>query len=213
VAAVVVLVFLGAPAIARLFSDGGMSRFPDPVTDQAVYDPAGAVSPDIERVLEAQIDEIENRSRAEVVVYVRVDPAVTDEGNLADAQALIDQWGIGRAGYDDGFVILLSFDDTQFAHGELATYAGSGFRAVYLNEDAQAQLRDEVIIPAIRQGSLDGGLVQALSVVDLAITGRPSGRHDASAGHGRHQGPRHAAQHQHHPGRPGRAGPDRLPQP
>jgi uncharacterized membrane protein YgcG len=176
VAAAVVLVFLGGPAIARLFSGGGMTRFPDPVTNRAVYDPAGAVSPDIERVLEAQIDEIENRSRAEIVVYVRVDPSVSPDGNLADAQALIDQWGIGRAGFDDGFVILLSFDDTQFAHGELATYAGSGFRAVYLNEEAQAQLRDEVIIPAIRQGALDGGLVEALSVVDLAITPDAVGR-------------------------------------
>jgi uncharacterized membrane protein YgcG len=176
VAAVAVLVFLGAPAGLRLFSGGGQADFPDPVTGRAVYDPAGALSAGIEEVLEAQIDEVESRSGAEVVVYARIDPSVTPDGNLADAQALIDQWGIGRAGFDDGFVILLSFDDDQFAHGELATYAGSGFRAVYLGEEAQVELREQVIGPAIRQLAPEGGLVEALIVVDAAVTPEATGR-------------------------------------
>jgi uncharacterized membrane protein YgcG len=179
VAAVVVLFFLAAPAAFRLFSGGGQSPFPDPVADGAVYDPAGALSPGIEQVLEAQIDEIENRSGAEVVVYVRVEPSATDASNLADAQALIDQWGIGRAGFDDGFVILLSFDDQQVDHGVLSTYAGGGFRATYLGEEAQAELRDQVIIPAIRQAALEGGLVEALLAVDAAVTPEATGRLEA----------------------------------
>jgi uncharacterized membrane protein YgcG len=175
-AAVVAIVFLGAPAVLRLFSGGGQSDFPDPVADRAVYDPAGALSPGIEEVLEAQVDEIENRSEAEVVVFVRIDPAASEESNLADAQALIDQWGVGRAGFDDGFVILLSFDDEQFAHGVLSTYAGGGFRAVYLGEDDQAELRDTIIVPAIRQGALEGGLVEAMVAVDAAVTPEATGR-------------------------------------
>ena len=59
----------------------------------------------------------------------------------------MDEWGIGRSGFDDGFVILLSFFDTTFAHGSLSTYAGSGFKAVYLSEDPQTRLRDEVHHP------------------------------------------------------------------
>ncbi|HEX2195139.1 MAG TPA: TPM domain-containing protein, partial [Candidatus Limnocylindria bacterium] len=146
-AGVVVLVALaGPPALGAL---GGLGRpaFHEPQQGTAVYDPAGALSARVERALEQQIDRLEDRAAAEVVVYVRVDATATEDGNLADAAALIDQWGIGRAGYDDGFVILLSFEDSRFEHGVLSTYAGSGFRAAYLNDEEQAQLRDEVIIP------------------------------------------------------------------
>lgn len=172
---VVVVGMLVVPAVMNA-SGIGVSRFPEPVPDQAVYDPAGALSPEIKRALEEQIDAIEARARAEIVVYVRIAPSATNESNLSDARALIDQWGIGRAGYDDGFTILLSFDDDSFQHGVLSTFAGSGFKAAYLPEGEQAVLRDEVIIPAIRQGQLEGGLVAALGLVDAAITPAATGR-------------------------------------
>lgn len=154
----------------------GAGRFPPPQEGRAVYDPAGAISPQIEAVLETQIDEIEARSGAELVVYARVHPSATPESNLADARALIDQWGIGRAGYDDGFVILLSFTDTTFQHGELSTFAGGGFHAVYLPEEDQRAVRDDIIVRAIRQGALEGGLVAAIDAVGAAITSQAAAR-------------------------------------
>jgi uncharacterized membrane protein YgcG len=168
--AVVVLVVFVAPAVLEAFGTTQASQFPDPTPGRAVYDPAGALEPGIEEALEAQIDAIEARSGAELVIYVRVDPAATNETNLADAQGLIDQWGIGRQGFDDGFVLLLSLDDDSFQHGVLSTFAAGGFRAAYLSEDDQALLRDEVVIPAIRQEALGGGLVAAVSFIDAAIT-------------------------------------------
>lgn len=171
---VVVLAFVVPGVIGTLGATSG--PFPDPVTGQAVYDPAGALDPGIEAALEAQIDEIEARSGAELGVYVRVDPAATDESNLADARALIDQWGIGREGFDDGFVLLLSFEDASFQHGVLSTFAGGGFRAAYLGESAQTDLRDEIVIPAIRQGELGGGLVYAVEAIGAAITPAATGR-------------------------------------
>src|SRR6188474_2626178 len=89
-------------AIGSLGSSG--LAFPDPVTDQAVYDPAGALDPQTEAALESRIDGIEARSGAELVIYTRVAPTITDDSNLADARRLMDQWGIGRRGFDDGFV-------------------------------------------------------------------------------------------------------------
>ncbi|HEY7847546.1 MAG TPA: TPM domain-containing protein [Candidatus Limnocylindria bacterium] len=149
---------------------GSDLAFPDPVTDQAVYDPADALDPETEALLESRIDAIEARTGAEVVIFSRVAPTITGDSNLADARRLMDQWGIGRRGFDDGFVILLSFFDTTFEHGELSTYAGSGFKAAYLSEDPQTRLREEVIIPAIRRGDVGGGLVSAIDQVDAAIT-------------------------------------------
>lgn len=172
---VVVLLALVLPWVIGMLNVGA-TRFPDPVTGRAVYDPAGALEPGIEAALEAGIDAIEARSGAEIVVYVRLDPTATDETNLTDARALIDQWGIGREGFDDGFVLLLSFDDASFQHGVLSTFAGSGFKAAYLGENDQALLRDEIVVPAIRQGAVGGGLVAAIDSIDAAITDAATGR-------------------------------------
>ncbi|HEX6127947.1 MAG TPA: TPM domain-containing protein [Candidatus Limnocylindria bacterium] len=178
-AGIFALLVLVGPNVLALFAGSGREPFPDPVTDRAVYDPAGAVSDEIEALLEAQIDEIENRSGAEVAIYVRHDPSITPDANATDARRLMDQWGIGRAGYDDGFVILLTFNDSAYQHGELNTWAGAGFHNAYLPESAQQPLRDEVIIPAIQQGSLDGGLLAAMDVIDRSVTEAATGRLEA----------------------------------
>ena len=159
----------GLPFAIGAFGSSGLA-FPDPVIDQAVYDQAGALDPQTEALLESRIDAIENRTGAELVIYTRVAPSVGNDANLADARRLMDEWGIGRAGFDDGFVILLSFDDSTFQHGTLSTYAGSGFKAAYLSEDPQAQLRDQVIIPAIQRGDVGRGLMAAVEEVDATIT-------------------------------------------
>lgn len=176
---VAVVVILFGPAALDAVSSNGSPAFPDPVQGQAVYDPAGALSPEVEQALEAQVDAIEARSGAEVAIYVRIQPGVNDASNLADARALLDQWGVGRAGFDDGFVILLSFTDTTFQHGTLSTFAGGGFRANYMNEPAQAALRDDVIVPGIREGSVPGALLAGMQVVDEAVTPAATGRLEA----------------------------------
>ena len=64
---------------------------------------------------------------AEVVIYLQVDPFQDFDSNLAAAESLMNQWGVGRQGYDDGLVILVSFADNRI-NGVLSTYAGSGFK-------------------------------------------------------------------------------------
>jgi uncharacterized membrane protein YgcG len=150
-------------------------HFPDPVNGQAVYDPAGALDPDIEQLLETKIDAIEARSGAELAIYVQVDPSATPESNLADAQALLDQWGVGRAGYDDGLVFLISFEP-NLVHGQAHFYAGAGFLRGYLSQGDLQALFDEVILPAAAQGQIGGGLVEAVNLVDEAITPEATAR-------------------------------------
>jgi len=123
------------------------SAFPSPVAGQAVYDQADVLTAAVEASLEAEIDAIEARSGAQVVVYLQVDPTATEESNTAAAGDLMDQWGIGRTGIDDGFVILVSFDETRL-HGKLSTFAGVGLLGP-LSLEGQASLRDDVIAPSI----------------------------------------------------------------
>ena len=169
--ALLVLGAYGVPWAIQRFSTSD-AVFPDPVENQAVYDPAAALSPEIEAALEQRIDAIEDRSGAELAIYVRVDADAggSPDVNVADTRALIDQWGVGRQGFDDGMVVLVSFIDGTFQHGQVGTWAGSGFHAAYMGDGAQQALREEVIIPGILQGSLAGGLIAGVDAIDAAIT-------------------------------------------
>ncbi|MEX0629180.1 MAG: TPM domain-containing protein [Chloroflexota bacterium] len=167
------VIVLGAIVVAGLVASQligtNRSQFPDPVFDQAVYDEAGVLGAATEAIFEQRIDALESRSGAEVAIYLQVDPSQDFETNLALAEALINEWGVGRAGYDDGFVILVSFEE-DLVHGVISTYAGSGFKAVYLSVDDQERLINQHMAPDFRAGQVGTGLMAALEVVDAAVT-------------------------------------------
>ena len=163
-----------AAALAALVAGSVLAAgppFPDPVNNQAVYDAAGILSTEEVRVLEQQIDAIEARSGAEIVVYTQVSASLGSDAdaNKNAATELMRQWGVGREGFDDGLVILVSFLDNRI-NGQVATWGGDGFLAAYMNEADLQALRDNVMVPAFRQQEVGGGLIAALGVVDAAIT-------------------------------------------
>jgi uncharacterized membrane protein YgcG len=144
--------------------------FPDPETDRAVYDHAGAFSPETIASAEATIDAIENRTGAEVVVYSQVvDYGITTEEADAHAQALMDQWGVGRKGFDDGLVILFDLDPSRL-HGQVILYGGPGYRAAFLDNGEKQRIFDEDMLPMLRAEDLDGALLIALERVDANAT-------------------------------------------
>jgi len=169
----VLVIVLGGIVVAGLMASqllgANSSQFPDPVFDQAVYDAAGVLDSGTEAALEERIDALESRSGAEVAIYLQVDSSQDFETNLALAEALMNEWGVGRAGYDDGFVILVSFEE-DLAHGVISTYAGSGFKAAYLSVDDQKRLINQDMAPDFRAGQVGAGLMAALDVVDAAVT-------------------------------------------
>ena len=95
------------------------------------------------------IDAIEAQTGVEVVVYTQAmgrDDLTTD-GAEADAAALMDEWGVGRAGINDGLVILFELD-TSLAHGQVQLYAGDGFDSTYLSADERQAIFDDEMVPA-----------------------------------------------------------------
>jgi len=163
-AAAVLLPFAGALAV-----DPG-PPFPDPVTDQAVYDQAGVFNSATVSSLETTIDAIEARTGAEVVVYTQVWPyRIDQETSEANAAALIDQWGIGRRGFDDGLVILFDLDPS-LVHGQVSLFAGSGFKSTFLSNEERQQIFDDDMLPLLQVGDLDGAALVALRRVDAAAT-------------------------------------------
>ena len=144
--------------------------FPSPEVNRAVYDQAGVFSSDTIATLESEIDAIETRTGSEVVVYTQVWPYTIDQATSeANAAALIDQWGIGRRGFDDSLVVLFDLDPS-LVHGQVSLYAGSGFRAAFLSDSERQQIFEDDMVPLLAAGDLNGAALIALDRVSAAAT-------------------------------------------
>jgi uncharacterized membrane protein YgcG len=145
--------------------------FPEPVLGQAVYDEADVLRESTAERLEAVIDEIEARTGVEVVVYTQLVPYGITTGEAEDhAIALMDQWGVGRAGIDDGLVILFDLHEGDPCHGQVQLYAGPGYRATYLSNEDRQRIFDEDMLPHLRECDLDSAALVAMDAIDDATT-------------------------------------------
>ena len=144
--------------------------YPPAVDGQRVYDNAGIFSTPAIAQAEATIRSIEATSGAQIAIYTQVKPE-SDTLDLADADALalMNQWGVGRKGIDDGLVILFDMQDNR-QHGEVSLYAGSGFKAAYLTNSDRQSIYDNEMQPLLVDGDFDGAMAAALKDVASAAT-------------------------------------------
>lgn len=144
--------------------------FPDPEIDRAVYDFAGIFSADAIVSAESTIDTIEARTGAEIVVYTQsVDFGVSREETESRARALIDQWGIGRRGFDDGMVVFFDIDPTG-EHGQVQLFGAQGFAATYLTNEDRQRIFENDMVPFLQNADFDGALDVAMRKLDAAVT-------------------------------------------
>jgi uncharacterized membrane protein YgcG len=136
-----------------------------------VYDHAQIFQPATESTLTSAIAAIEERTGAEVVVYSQVKPdSDTPEEAEKDAAALIDQWGIGRKGFDDGLVVLFDMDMPSGSHGQVQLYGAPGYRAAYLSNQERQEIFKNEMLPALRAGEMDQAVLAAMRRIDAAAT-------------------------------------------
>ncbi len=170
-----VLVTLAAGILALLQAASSLAAdpgppFPDPEFNRAVYDEAGVFSQATVDSVETTIDEIEARTGAEVVVYTQAWPyRTTEDQTLANALALMNQWGVGRRGFDDGLVILFDLDPSRI-HGQVQLYAGSGFKSAFLTDAERQRIFDQDMLPRLQAADLDGAVLAAIRKIDEAAT-------------------------------------------
>ena len=159
-----------AVAAAALTPVSAGPPYPPAVDGQRVYDYAGIFSTSAVSQAEATIQGIEARSGAQIAVYTQIKPQ-SDTFELADADALalMNQWGVGRKGFDDGLVILFDMQDNR-QHGEVSLYAGSGFKAAYLTNADRQSIHDNDMKPLLVDADFDGALAAALGKVAAAAT-------------------------------------------
>lgn len=88
--------------------------WPEPIDGMHVYDFADRLEPAVIVSVGRTIADIEDRTGAQVVVYTQVKPeSDTTAEAERDAISLMDAWGIGRKGIDNGLLILFDLDDTR----------------------------------------------------------------------------------------------------
>ena len=86
---------------------------------------------------------------------------LTTAGAEADAAALMDEWGVGHAGVNDGLVILIELD-TSLQHGQVQLYGGSGYLDQYLSQAELQGIFDDQMVPLLKNGDFDSAVLVAL---------------------------------------------------
>jgi uncharacterized membrane protein YgcG len=143
--------------------------FPEPEIDRAVYDFAGVFSPETIASVEATIDRIEERTKAEVVVYTQVVDFATTEETERRARALIDQWGVGRRGFDDGLAVFFDFEPGR-SSGQVQLYAAPGFAATFLTNSERQSIFENDMLPHLRADDWDAAILAAMDGIDEVAT-------------------------------------------
>jgi uncharacterized membrane protein YgcG len=143
-----------------------------------VYDLADIWSPAAEAQAQAIADQIRDRTEAQlaIVSWPSEDSDVSTNTAREDAITIINTWGVGRQGVDDGLVVLFDMDYLSKNHGQIYLYAGKGFIERYLNPDEAAVVVNEHMLPLARDGDIDGALLAGLRRVDHVA--QPNGNPD-----------------------------------
>lgn len=143
--------------------------YPPPVAGVYVYDYAGVFSADTIAGATRTIATIRERVGAEIAVYTQVKPGATTESTVQDANDLIDEWGVGRAGFDDGLAILFNLD-ASLCHGQVQLYGAPGYAATYLSNSERQQIFEDDMKPYLQACDFNGALLVALARIDANAT-------------------------------------------
>jgi uncharacterized membrane protein YgcG len=173
VAALVLLVVI--PGISRAFD------LPPADTGRSVYDFEDIwTKPEIDAA-QRLADAALSRTGVQVaIVSIPTDRSkVSPNDAKADAAGIMDAWHVGRAGINDGLVVLFDMD-TSGVHGQIYLYGGSGFLSTYLTEADLGAIVARML-PLAHAGDMDGALAAGLAEIDAALQpgGNPAlGRED-----------------------------------
>ncbi|WP_329858759.1 TPM domain-containing protein [Stenotrophomonas hibiscicola] len=136
-----------------------------PALDDPVVDTANALSASTRATLREQALQLQARKGAQLQVLVV--PSVGDDGIEAYAQRVFEQWQLGRAGVDDGVLLLVAVQDRR-----VRIQTGYGLEGTIPDAYA-ARIIDKAIVPRLREGDLDQGLLDGSKVLVVLIDGEP----------------------------------------
>lgn len=130
-----------------------------------VTDMPRALTPATVAQLNAMIDELERTTGAElaVVVVASLDGQSVEEF----AEKLFKMWGIGKAGKDNGLLLLWSTGDRK-----VRIEVGYGLEGIIPDGKAGAIL-DAYVIPKFKAGEFDEGIIAGVAAVVMELGNQP----------------------------------------
>ncbi len=135
-----------------------------------VYDLAGIWTDATEAEAQRIAEVIRDRTEAQlaIVSWPSGRSSVSPDVAIADARTIMNAWGVGRAGVNDGLVVLFDMD-TSLAHGQITLYAGSGMEDLYLQAGEREAIINGDMLPEAVEGDLDRALLAGLEHVERVI--------------------------------------------
>ena len=176
---VVRILFAAAFAIVTVASAAtsalGQMTLPPTREGVYVYDLASIWGPAARTEAQQIAEGIRARTQAQlaIVSWPSEEFDVSTETARADAITIINTWGVGRQGVNDGLVVLFDMDEGSKKHGQIYLYAGSGFLERYMNEDEAASIVNDDMLPMAKDGDIDGALLAGLRHIDTIV--QPNG--------------------------------------
>jgi len=154
-----------APAPAGAASVQDSPALDSPALDSPVQDPAGALRPDTRERLEARARELRERKGAQLQVLIVASTA--PESIDAYAQRVFDAWALGRAGVDDGVLLVVARDDRR-----ARIQVGYGLEGRIPDAAAQDVL-SAYLLPRLARGEYDAGVDAASAALAALIEQEP----------------------------------------
>jgi uncharacterized protein len=115
-----------------------------------VTDAAHILSPQQQSALSAKLEQLEQRTKHQLVV---VTVPTLNGRDVADfTRDLANSWGVGRKGYNDGVVLLVAPTERK-----VRIAVGYGLEGRLTHEVCQ-QIIDQTMLPRFRHGDVRGGI-------------------------------------------------------
>lgn len=132
-----------------------------PVPPRLVNDFAGMLSSQEVNALEQKLVAFNDSTSTQIAVVTVTDLNGYD---IADyAQRLAEKWGIGQKGRDNGVLVLVKAK-TAGSNGEVFVAQGYGLEGV-IPDITAAEIIDQEIVPAFRNGDYYGGIDRATNTL------------------------------------------------
>ena len=152
------LAFL-AVALALAHAQDGLA--PIPPLSSRVTDTSNTLSPGDQATLEARLEAFEQKTGGQLAVLVV--PTARPETIEQYALRVAEAWKIGRAGRDNGIVIVLAM-----AERKVRIEVGRGWEGALPDVEAKRIIR-EVMAPFFKQNQFAQGLSAAVDKIELAV--------------------------------------------
>lgn len=135
-----------------------------------VYDFAGIWRADTIASAEQTADRLRAQTGVQMaIVSIPSGFSSVDTGDAEQtAKDIMDAWGVGQAGVDNGIVVLFDMD-RSLRHGQIYIYGGRGVISKYVSADAAQHIANDMLVPA-KAGDLNAalsvGMTQLADAVD-----------------------------------------------